>query len=283
MQMKVFPFKIPKPVDEHLIVQIDKEPIFYNRLHQHEEIQISHIINGSGKLLVGNTIHQFSKGDTYIIGSNLPHIFKNVQDEFDAHMVTVFFTQNTFGQNFFNLPYFTELESFFNKSDSGFKVISNKKKISKFILKLSSQEKLSRFISFIELLDLLVKVEIEPLSKFVYSKSLSTNEGERLQVIFDFVFKNFHNPIALEDISKMAFMTPNAFCRFFKQRTNKTFFQFLIELRVEHACQLLNTKKGMNINQVSDLSGFNSISNFNKKFKKIKGITPTQYQQYNKL
>lgn len=277
--MKVYPFKIPKPVDEHLIVQIDKEPIFYNRLHQHEEIQISYIINGTGKLLVGDSIHQFSKGDIYVIGSNLPHIFKSIPGEYDAHMATVFFTEHTFGENFFNLPYFKELQSFFLNSNSGFKVISNEKNISKTILKLASQEKMQRFVTFLQLLELLGNVTIEPLSKFIYSKTLTSNEGERLQVIFDFVFKNFQKHIALEEISKMAFMTTNAFCRFFKQRTNKTFFQFLIELRVEHACQLLSSKKELNINLISDLSGFNSISNFNKKFKKIKGVTPTQYQQ----
>lgn len=276
--MKVYPFKIPKPIDEHLIVQIDKEPIFYNRLHQHEEIQISHIINGTGKLLVGNSIHQFSTGDTYIIGSNLPHIFKSIPGELDAHMVTVFFTENTFGSDFFSLPYFNELQPFFTNSSSGFKALSNTKAIHKLLLNIAAQNKLNRFVSFLELLELLSKVEIEPLSKFIYSKTLSSNEGERLLVIFDYVFKNFQNPIVLEEISKMAFMTTNAFCRFFKQRTNKTFFQFLIELRVEHACQLLSSKKELNINLISDLSGFNSISNFNKKFKKIKGMTPTQYQ-----
>ena len=61
MQMKVYPFKIPKPVDEHLIVQIDKEPIFYNRLHQHEEIQISFIKKGSGSLIVGDSINTYNK------------------------------------------------------------------------------------------------------------------------------------------------------------------------------------------------------------------------------
>jgi AraC-like DNA-binding protein len=281
MQMKVYPFKIPKPVDEHLIVQIDKVPIFYNRLHQHEEIQISYIINGTGKLLVGDSIHQFSKGDIYVIGSNLPHIFKSIPDELDAHMVTVFFTENTFGMDFFKLPYFKDLQSFFFNSHCGFKVLSGEKHISGSILKLSTQDKLERFVTFLQLLELLNTETIAPLSKFIYSKTLTSNEGERLQVIFDFVFKNFQKPISLEEISKMAFMTPNAFCRFFKQRTNKTFFQFLIELRVEHACQLLSSKKELNINLISDLSGFNSISNFNKKFKKIKGVTPTQYQQSN--
>jgi AraC-like DNA-binding protein/quercetin dioxygenase-like cupin family protein len=277
--MKVYPFKIPKPKDEHLIVQIDKEPIFYNRLHQHEEIQISYILNGAGKLLVVDTIHPFSTGDLFVIGSNLPHIFKSIQSETDAHMVTVFFTRKTFGEDFFNLPYFNELDIFFKKSSSGFKVTSNQNNIGNLLLKLSAAQKLARFILFLQLIEQLSFENTEPLSKFMYNKTLSSNEGERLQVIFDYVFKNFQNPIALNDIAKMAYMTSNAFCRFFKQRTNKTFFEFLIELRIEHACQLLNFKKELNINLVSERSGFNSISNFNKKFKKIKGITPTQYQQ----
>lgn len=279
MHMKVFPFKIPKPIDEHLIVQIDKEPIFYNRLHQHEEIQISYIINGNGKLLVGDSVQQFSAGDIYVIGSNLPHVFKSVAGDEDAHMLTVFFTDSTFGEHFFNLPYFKDLQNFFINAASGFKVKSNKNQLTHQLVTLQSQHKLKRFTSFLELLEQLSKAVTEPLSRFIYAKTLSSNEGERLQEIFDFVFKNFQHPIVLDDISKMAYMTPNAFCRFFKQRTNKTFFQFLIELRVEHACQLLNSKKELNINMISDLSGFNSISNFNKKFKKIKGLTPTQYQK----
>ena len=278
--MKVYPFKIPKPADEHLIVQTDKEPIFYNRLHQHQEIQISYIINGDGKLFVGDSIHQFVKGDIFVIGSNLPHIFKSIPSKTNAHMVTVFFTENTFGSDFFNLPYFKEIQPFFKNSITGFKVISNQKNIGQTLLSLTTQEKLNRFVTFLQLLDLINIANTEPLTKFVYAKTLTSNEGERLQVIFDFVFKNFHKPISLKEMSEMAFMTPNAFCRFFKQRTNKTFFEFLIELRIEHACQLLNSRKELNINSISDLSGFNSISNFNKKFKKIKGMTPSQYQQY---
>ncbi len=281
MHMKVFPFKIPKPLDEHLIVQVDKEPVFYNKLHQHEEIQISYIINSNGKLLVGDSIHQFSMGDIYVIGSNMPHVFKSIPGQQDAHMLTVFFTEKSFGTSFFKLPYLNDLGNFFANAAGGFKVTSNQKKIAQQLLEIQSQQKLNLFVSFLYLLEELSKVNIEPLSKFIYSKTLSSTEGKRLQDIFDFVFKNFHQPISLDEIAKMAYMTPNAFCRFFKQRTDKTFFQFLIELRVAHACQLLISNKELNINMIADLSGFNSISNFNKKFKKIKGITPTQYQQSN--
>ncbi len=277
--MKVYPFKIPKPAAACLIVQIDKEPIFYNRLHQHKEIQISHIINGSGKLLIGDSVHQFSKGDTYVIGSNLPHIFKSVQEDLDAHMFSIFFTETTFGSDFFKLSYFKELTLFFQRASTGFKVISEQSKVAKSLLRLAQMENLNQFIGFLKIIQMLAKIDIEPLSRFTYAKTLSSNEGERLQVVFDFVLKNFHKSIALDEVATMTFMTPTAFCRFFKQRTNKTFFQFLIELRIEHACQLLNEEKEMNINLIADLSGFNSISNFNKKFKKMKGITPSQYQQ----
>lgn len=276
--MKVYPFKIPKKEDERLIVQVDKEPIFYNRLHQHEEIQISHILNGSGKLLVGDSIHQFTKGDTYIIGGNLPHLFRSIPEEKDAHMVSIFFTEETFGKDFFNIPDVKEVMTFFQQAKNGFKVIAQEQKVMKHLLLVAAQENIQRFISFLKLLDLLNTVEKKPLTKFISPKSLTLNEGERLQVIFDYIFKNFHNAIQLVEIADMAYMTPTAFCRFFKQRTNKTFFQFLIELRVEHACQLLGSDQDYKINEVSDLCGFNSISNFNRKFKSIKGQTPSAYQ-----
>ncbi|WP_300022033.1 AraC family transcriptional regulator [uncultured Maribacter sp.] len=277
--MKVFPFKIPKPLDERLLVQVDKEPLFYNRLHQHEEIQISHIVNGNGKLLVGDSIHQFTTGDIYVIGSNLPHVFKSIEGHQNAHMISVFFTETSFGTDFFNLPYLTDTNTFFSNAKSGFKITSNQTQIAEKLLKIRSEQNLKLFICFLELLKDISSASKKPLSTFIYSKTLSSTEGERLQDIFDFVFKNFQQPISLDEIAKMACMTQNAFCRFFKQRTDKTFFQFLIELRVAHACQLLISNKELTVNMIAELSGFNSISNFNKKFKKIKGITPTQYQQ----
>lgn len=277
--MKVYPFKIPKKENERLIVQVDKEPIFYNRLHQHDEIQISHILNGNGKLLVGDSIHQFAKGDIYIIGGNLPHLFRSTPGEKDAHMVSIFFTEEMFGKDFFTIPDVQEIMTFFNQAKNGFKVIAQEQKVIKHLLLVGAQKNIQRFISFLQLLDLLNNVEKKTLTKFISPKSLTLNEGERLQVIFDHIFKNFQKAIQLSEIAEMAYMTPTAFCRFFKQRTNKTFFQFLIELRVEHACQLLGSEQEYKINEVSELCGFNSVSNFNRKFKSIKGQTPTAYKK----
>lgn len=95
--------------------------------------------------------------------------------------------------------------------------------------------------------------------------------------VMDYTLNNFNNKIELEEISEVANMTTNAFCRYFKQRTNKTYFTFLNELRIEKACKLLQNKE-YSIIEVSEKSGFKNISNFNRKFKELKERTPSAYR-----
>ena len=76
-------------------------------------------------------------------------------------------------------------------------------------------------------------------------------------------------------------MTKNAFCRYFKVRTNKTFFQFLIDIRIESASKLLLKNNELSVIEIAELCGFNNISNFNRKFKEIKLASPLKYKQLN--
>lgn len=276
--MKIYPFKIPKTPKENLIIQVDKEASFYNKLHQHEEIQISLIIQGEGKLIIADSIHPFSNGDIFIIGSQCPHLFQNVNANIlNIEMISIFFTKSSFGEDFFLIPEMQQVYPFFQQSDNGFSPISKRSSISKLIKSLPKANPLDRFLIFFKLLKKICACQTKTLTHFVYPKEISNNEGKRMQLVYEFVLNNFQNEISLEHIAQLAYMTPNSFCRFFKQRTNKTFFQFLIELRVEHACQLLHSPKNKSIGEISFTSGFKSISNFNRKFKSIKGVTPSKY------
>lgn len=278
--MKVYPFKIPKPLHENLVLQIDEGPHFYNELHQHEEIQLSLIVRGQGKLIVADSVHQFEAGDVFVIGRNCPHLFQdNGLEEESCKMISLFFTELTFGESFFNNPELEEIGKFFPYAESGFQLITKKSKVAQIMFKISETDKFNRFLLFLILLKKICQANTKVLTKFVYPKNISFNEGQRMRTIFDYVIHNFQNDISLYSISSIAYLTPNAFCRFFKQRTNKTFFQFLIELRIEHACQLLLNNRDLSILDISEASGFNSISNFNRKFKTLKGTTPTEYQQ----
>lgn len=276
--MKVLPFQIPKPLHENLIVQQDRVPMFYGQLHQHKELQLSLIVKGKGKLIVGDSVHRFETGDFFAIAPHSPHLFSNEPSQDGVHMVSLFFTEKTFGEGFFELPELEEVHPFFKMAKEGFRLNSDKKIVEGLMLRILASDKLERFMGLLQLLQKLSLVQKQPLTQFLYPKEISTSEGKRMQLIFDYAIKNFQDDITLENASGLVHMTPNAFCRFFKQRTNKTFFQFLIELRIEHACQLLlKDEKDSSVAEISERSGFSSISNFNRQFRKLKGTVPSRY------
>lgn len=276
--MKVLPFKIPKSKNISLIYQEDKGEVLYDKLHQHEEIQLCAIVKGEGSLVVGDSINEYKSGDILIIGSNVPHVFKSDTSNCKTtFMQTLFFTKTSFGEHFFELGDFTEIQQIFTISESGGTLTTHKKVVLKLFQQLKKASNLHRFILFLTIISELLKAEIEPLSTFIYPKKYSDNEGKRMSNIMEYTMNSFQKEISLHTIAEISYMTPNAFCRYFKQRTNKTYFQFLIEVRIENACRLLKNKDLL-ITEVSEKSGFKNISNFNRKFKDNKGITPSKFR-----
>lgn len=278
--MKVYPFKIPKPLHDSLIYQVDHDIIFYDKLHQHEDIQLSYIVDGEGTLIVGDKVNQYQRNDIIVIGSNLPHVFKsNINYGKKSHMLTLFFAKDSFGKGFFELEELKELHVFFKRTAHGFKVTSSKKGMTELFLKLESASKLSRFLILLELLKKASNCNYISLSSFIYDKKYKETEGKRMQEVFDYTMSHFKNDITLESISEIANMTKNAFCKYFKKRTNKTYFKFLNELRIEHACKLLIDKNDSSIEDLAYESGFRNISNFNRQFKMIKNMSPNNFRK----
>ncbi len=275
--MKVYPFEIPKPISENLTVQEDRELIFFNKLHQHAEIQISLILEGTGKLIVGDSIHTYSNGDLIVLGSRIPHLFQSAASENNSHMISLFFTRDSFGPDFFHLSELKKVSSFIEKSHLGFKICSPGEELLGMMKQMPTLDRFHRFLQLLKILYQIEASQVKLMTGFRHPKALKSNEGRRLQSVLDYVVHHFNEDIKLESVAKLAFMTPNGFCRFFKQRTNKTFFQFLIELRIEHACQLLKSNRDITIMEASEKAGFKSISNFNRKFKKLKGKTPSEF------
>ena len=280
--MKVLPFIIPKPEQAALVYQEDHELVFYDKFHQHEEIQISLIVEGEGTLIVGDTINYYKTGDVLIIGSNLPHVFKSdLKKEKKSHMLTLFFTEDAFGNDFFKLEELKELLPFFKRAAHGFKISIPKKDLNDLFLKLKNASKLSQFILLLEILKIVSKLPYKSLSSFIYEKKYSDLEGKRMRDVMEYTMNNFHKDITLDKIATISAMTKNAFCKYFKKRTNKTYFRFLNELKIENACKLLLANEDYTISEIADKSGFNNISNFNRQFKSFKGTSPKAFKRKN--
>jgi len=277
--LTVLPFKIPKPEKDALVYQEDHEIIFYGQLHQHEEIQISLIVAGSGSLIVGDSIRDYNKNDILVIGENVPHVFRSdLNTSSESVMYSLFFTKTSFGKDFFNLSDLSELDQFFNDSEYGIRILSKKRRIIKNFKKLRQLNRIERIASLLKILNIIHQSKNEPLSSFVYRKKYTEFDGKRMNEVFQFAMDHFQDSISLDEISEKANMSKNAFCRYFKKRTNKTFFQFLIEIRIEHACKLLYKNQELSISVISELCGFQNIANFNRKFKELKKMTPSDYR-----
>lgn len=275
--MKIVPFKIPKTKDETIIYQRDKAFVLFDKLHHHEEIQISYIEKGEGSLIVGDTISAYNEGDVVVFGSYLPHVFRSDLNSTKYQVVhSIFFSEHS---NLFSLPEFKFFTTFFEDIKNGITLVKNNENIGKLILKLAKKKHITTIIFFLKILKGIAISEKKSLSNFRYKKELTDKEGKRMQGVFEFAMTNFDKNISLNEVANVANMTKNAFCKYFKLRTNKTFFQFLIELRVEKASKLLIKQRDLAIVDVAEQCGFNSLSNFNKKFKEIKGDAPFNYRK----
>jgi len=283
--MKVVPFQIPKSTEEAFRVQVDNVPHLYNHLHQHPEIQLTLIKESNGTLIAGDYVGPFHTGDVFVIGGNQAHVFRNEEKFFSkgakAIAVTIFFDETTFGENFWMLEEMKSLQQFLKNSSGGFRITGRKKKLlAEKLLSITNAKGIDRLIIFLEILKVLGnRKEMQPLTKPVIQRNIKSYDGNRLNKVIEFTFKEFQRPITLKEVSGLANLTPEAFCKYFKTRTRKTYINFLNEIRVNHACRLLTEDK--TIAEICYDCGFMNLSNFNRIFKKVKQLSPGEWRKVN--
>ena len=283
--MKIVPFQIPKNTEEAFRVQVDDLPHLYNHLHQHPEIQLTLIKESNGTLVAGDYVGPFHAGDVFVIGGNQPHVFRNDEKFFKkrskAIAITIFFDETTFGENFWLVEEMKSLQPFLKNSSGGFRITGRKKKIlGEKLFSIVHAKGIDRLIIFMEILKLLAsRKEMHPLTKPIIQRNIKSYDGSRLNKVIEFTFKEFQRTITLKEVAGLANLTPEAFCKYFKTRTRKTYINFLNEIRVNHACRLLTEDKS--ISGICYDCGFMNLSNFNRVFKKIKQVSPGEWRKIN--
>ncbi len=285
--MKVVAFTIPVAHKSTVVVQVDKLPFFYNYLHRHTEMQLSWIVEGDGTLIVGDYMQPFKKGDVYLIGGNQAHIFKNPSDYFESNSkkqvqaITLFFNPKGLLGSVLELPEMKHIQTFLTSAANGLKLPSAKfSLITELIQKVQKAKPTTRLILFLDLLDKLSAVEgLEPLASVSTTSNFTEQEGLRMNDIYKYTMDHYTENITLEQISSIAHLTPQAFCRYFKKHTRKTYVTFLNEVRISEACKRIVSTHFTSISSVAFDSGFSSAVSFNRVFKKTTGKSPKQYQK----
>ncbi|SKC86013.1 AraC family transcriptional regulator [Ohtaekwangia koreensis] len=284
--MKILPFKIPKTSQESFRLQEDREHHFYDYLHQHPEVQLTLILSSEGKVIAGDYIGTFKPGDIFLIGANLPHVFRNDSryyeqgDDSTAHSYTVFFEWQSFGEKFLSLPELKKLQEFTKVSDRGLYIKDPvRNRISQLMKQMFRTSEMDRLIVLLKILNILSHAEsIDPLASSGIYNDFDEIDGKKLADVYRFTMNEYHRKIHLDEVADVANMTTNSFCRYFKKRTRKSYIDFLTEIRIGQARKLLQLND-LSISQICFEVGFNNLSNFNRKFRELCEITPTEFRR----
>ena len=283
--MKVLPFLITKSTNKSFHFQENCEKHFYEFLHQHPEIQITLILEGEGQLLAGDYVGDFKPGDMFIIGSNMPHVFNSSPycflNDFEgkSRSLSIFFDWEVFGRQFWNMPEFKHIFTFKERILRGLKIdIRYIKPLKNAMFDLVRAEGFDRILILLRILNFITTMEHFNFLSNLINFKIDNNNNERLNKIYEFTIHNYHKEISLQEVAELSNLALNSFCRFFKKSTQKTYFEFLNEVRIGHACKLLEKEKSECVYNICFSVGFSDLANFNRHFKKITGFTPTEYK-----
>lgn len=284
-------FQIPKIENEGFVVQYDNLDHFYDQLHHHPELQLIYILEGTGDLFVGDSITTFEEGNLFLFGSNQSHVLKSDSKYFRedysdmSRSISIFFHEKSLGDGFFELSETAVIKRLIERAKHSLQFSSDTAQdIGNRMKNLLNKSGFSRFLEVLSILnDLAQQEDYKQLAGVSNIQPPSDKESERINNVINYILNHYKEDIELGTIAEIANYSKAAFCRFFKQRTRKTFTQFLNEVRIAQACRLLRDTD-LNISQIGFESGYNNVSNFNRQFKRITDTTPKKYvEKFEKL
>jgi len=254
-------------------------PCFDHPLHHHPEVEVVWIQKSSGMRMIGDAVGAFQEGEVYVLGSSLPHLFFHQDPPPGGALAEVLqFRPGLFAEGELHVEDLFPVRDLVERAKGGF-CVQKGDDIGRCLTRLRTRKGASRWAAFFHMWDLLLAEDLgEPLAGLEFAMLGQPLQSERIQRVCSYLMSHFQEEIRMEDMARMAHYSPAAFSRRFKQATRKTFTDFLTELRLCRACTLL-LETDWPILRISLESGFQNLSNFNRRFRNHYGVTPREYRR----
>lgn len=282
--MKPIHLKVPSFSTSYIDARREQVTYFTNPWHFHDELEITFILKSEGTKFVGDHISEFKPGEIILLGSRLPHYWRNDSsyyqnsDQKGAEAIIIRFNQDYAGSEFFKLPPLQSVFDLLNDAKRGILIREPNTDLQQKLINFLTLNDGQKIIALTEILFSITTLKSYTyLCSIGYAHQFKGNDIEKIDTVYKYVLNNFKSDLSLNDIAKKCNMNTAAFCRYFKKKTSKTFKDFMNEIRLGHAAGLL-LKGDYTIAEVAFESGFNTPSYFNRMFKRNKGITPTAYR-----
>lgn len=257
--------------------------------HFHKEFELVYINKSYGTKFIGNKVLPFEPGDLTLIGSNLPHLFRNNEEFYQsvrqnrANSLFIHFTKDFLGDGFFELPEWNLVNRMLEKSAFGIQIVGKSRDIiSQKLKNMDLQNPTQRLMS---LLEILIEISVSSEASTILSAGFAPNNSgdtDKINKVFEYIIKNYQKEIYLDDISSQLHMSTAAFSRYFKKHTRKTFSDYVTEIRIAHACKLI-IEDNKSVSEIGYLSGFENMANFYRHFKANMGMIPKDYKNKFKI
>ncbi len=286
--------KAVKPSFKHVIwhtnncfnAKIDCGENLSNAWHYHPEIELILIKNSGGTRIIGTSVENFKHHDLILIGKNLPHAFLHEESFLQEkctppEAMVLQFHENFLGGETLSRPEFREIQQLLSTASLGLSVEgAARKSIISMIEKIFEAAPLDRVIILLEILKALTEdgayrtlIKTEPLN-------VNHTEDARITRVLDYTYANYDEHIRIDDVAKIANLTRESFCRYFKTSTNKTYLEFLTAFRISKACNMIKYDQ-RSIKEIGYSCGFDSLSNFYYQFRKIMNLSPLEFKTKN--
>lgn len=243
--------------------------------HYHPELELTLIKKGQGTRFIGDSIRPFADLDLVLVGPSVPHHWVSQSNEGDQIAHVIQFRKELFSA-FQECMVFNTL---YDKAQRGLHYKDIPSNLVEEIEAFEHYESTKRLSALMNLLDRLSGyTNFEFLvSKAYKSRHDKTTSQLKFSSVNNYILEHLHKKLSLKEVAEIAHMVPQSFCRWFKQHSGHSFVNFVNITRVEMACQLILTSN-LSIQEIAFSSGFESISHFNRTFKKIKGLSPRAYK-----
>lgn len=253
-------------------------------MHCHSEYELNFVEHGTGvRRVVGDNIETIGEYDLVLItGRDLEHVWEQGECQAEnIHEITIQFAETTLGQDLLNKTQFAPIKRMLERAKRGlaFPMKSILKVYSALVQLPNAEPSFQSFIAFLQILHQLSLCEdAYELSSSAFARMEMESESRRVNKVQRYLAEHYRENVRLNDVAELVGMTPVAFCRFFHLRTGKTLSDYIIDHRLGRAARLL-VDSTMSVAEISYDCGFNTLSNFNRLFKRSKGCTPKEFRE----
>lgn len=251
--------------------------------HYHKEFEIIFTLHNTGTRFVGDNIDSFGDNDLVLIGPGLPHCWQSNKEYRDSHSdansIIIHFEKDFVGTEFFDIPEMKKVKNMLANAERGLHFpTADALRLKEQFKEMIGKTSWLQVVDLLAILCQMAECNYTQLASEGFSNSYHHSYNEKkITSIYNYLIQNHYKDITLEDVANFANMNPSAFCRYFKKVTSKTFSDSMNQIRVGTACKkLIDTE--LTIAEIGYICGYQSISYFNRQFKKVKKISPSEYR-----